>query len=107
MAADADQLANDALDPKKFDDVAKAIQQLTPEEAAHFADLLEKAIKRRKIQLFGYLLALVVVMVGMFAAMLVWARRDEGEFVGWVFFLPFLAVGVIFYVFGRWARSIK
>ncbi len=107
MAERADQLAEDALDPKKFDDVAKAVTQLTPEEAAHFANLLEKALKRRKVQLVGYLLALVVVLVGMFFAMGVWVTRDEGDFVGWVFFLPFLAVGIIFFVFGRWAKSIK
>jgi uncharacterized membrane protein len=100
----AEQLAAQALDPKKEDDVAKAISQLTPEEAAHFVDLLERAIKRRRIQLIGYITALVVLLVGMFFALAYYGSSEEGEFVGWVFFLPFIAVGLIFYLFGRWAN---
>jgi uncharacterized membrane protein len=103
----ADTLASDALDPKKFDDVARAIQQLSPQEAAHFAALLERSIKRRRIQLFGYLLSLVVVLVGMFLALAYWVTAEQGTFVGWVFLLPFVAVGIIFVVFGRWSASVK
>lgn len=100
----AEELANAALDPRKEADVARAISKLTPEEAAHFAELLERSIKRRKIQLVGYLLSLVVLLVGMFFALAYYGAYGEGRFVGWVFFLPFIAVGLIFYLFGRWAK---
>ena len=100
----AEELADAALDPRKEDDVAKAISQLSPEEAAHFVDLLERAIRRRRIQLIGYLSALAVLLVGMFLALAYYGAADEGTFVGWVFFLPFIAVGLIFYLFGRWAN---
>lgn len=103
----AEALAQEALDPKKEDDVAKAISQLTPEEAAHFVGVLEKAIRRRRIQLIGYLTSLAVLLVGMFFALVYYGAAEEGSFVGWVFFLPFLAVGAIFYVFGRWANRIR
>ena len=103
----AEVLANEALDPRKEDDVAKAISQLSPEEAAHFVEILERAIKRRRIQLIGYLTGLVVLLVGMFLALAVYGAADEGTFVGWVFFLPFIAVGLIFFVFGRWANRVR
>lgn len=105
--ARAEALAQDALDPKNQDDVARAISQLTPEEAAHFVGVLEKAIKRRRIQLIGYLLSLVVLLVGMVLALAYYGASEEGSFVGWVFFLPFLAVGALFYVFGRWANRVR
>jgi len=103
----AEALAAEALDPKKEDDVAKAISQLSPEEAAHFVALLERAIKRRRIQLIGYLISLVVLLVGMFFALAYYGAAEEGSFVGWVFLLPFIAVGAIFYAFGRWANRIQ
>jgi hypothetical protein len=103
----AEALANDALDPRKEDDVAKAISQLTPDEAAHFVEILERAIRRRRIQLIGYLTALVVLLVGMFFALAYYGAAEEGSFVGWVFFLPFIAVGVIFFLFGRWANRVR
>jgi uncharacterized membrane protein len=103
----AELLAAEALDPQKEDDVAKAVSQLTPEEAAHFVALLERAIKRRRIQLIGYLVALVVLMVGMFLALAYFGASEEGSFVGWVFLLPFVAVGAIFFVFGRWANRVR
>lgn len=100
----AEELASAALDPRKEDDVAKAISQLTPEEAAHFVELLERAIKKRRIQLIGYLCALVALLIGMLLAIAYYGAADKGTFVGWVFFLPFIAVGAIFYLFGRWAN---
>ena len=103
----AEVLANEALDPRKEDDVAKAISQLSPEEAAHFVEILERAIKRRRIQLIGYLTGLVVLLVGMFLALAVYGAADVGTFVGWVFVLPFIAVGLIFFVFGRWANRVR
>ena len=103
----AEALAKEALDPKKEDEVAKAISQLSPDEAAHFVAILERAIRRRRIQLVGYLTALVVLMVGMFLALAYYGAAEEGTFVGWVFFIPFIAVGLIFFAIGRWANRIR
>jgi hypothetical protein len=104
---DPDELAERALDPKNEDDVARAIAQLTPEQAEHFVGILERAIRRRRIQLIGYLVSLVVLLIGEFVALVVYGAADEGQFVGWVFFLPFLAVGLVLYIFGKWSASIK
>ena len=101
------KLATAALDPKNEDDVARAIAQLTPEEAAHFVAILERSIRKRRIQLIGYLIALVVLLVGEVAALAYYGAAPEGAFVGWVFFLPFLAIGLIFFAFGRWANRVQ
>jgi hypothetical protein len=103
----AEALAEEALDPKKHEDVARAISQLTPEEAAHFVQLLEASIRRRRVQLVGYLLSLVALLGGMVLALAYYGAADRGTFVGWVFFLPFVAVALIFFVFGRWAARIR
>lgn len=103
----ADALASDALDPAKLAAVEAAIKQLSPEEAQRFVDILEKAIRRRRIQLAGYLLSLVVLLLGMFAALVYVGRSGEGQFVGWVFLLPLLATGVVLVVFGKWANRIR
>ena len=102
-------LAADAatLDPKKIADVEAAIQKLTPEEAQHFLELIERALKRRRIQFGGYMTALVVLISSMTGALLYVGSAPPGRFVGWVFFVPFLAVGAIFWGFGRWANKYK
>jgi hypothetical protein len=100
-------LAERAMDPKNLSDVERAIQQLSPDEAQHFLKLLERGIKRRKIQMVGYMLALIVLLLGQFGAIVYYGAADEGTFVGWVFFLPFLAVGLVFWLFGRWARRLE
>lgn len=100
-------LAEAALDPKNEADVAKAISQLTPEEALHFLEMLERQVKSRRIQLFGYLTALFVMLVGTVIALVVVGRAPRGTFIGWVFFMPFIVVAVVLLVFGRWAKRVK
>jgi len=100
-------LAEAALDPKKEADVAKAISKLTPQEALHFLELLERQVKSRRIQLFGYLTALAVMLVGTVIALVFVGRAERGTFVGWVFFMPFIVVAVVLLGFGRWAKRVK
>ncbi len=100
-------LAARAMDPKQLAEVEAAIQQLTPDEAAHFLGLITRAIKRRKIQLVGYLFALVVLLGGQVGALVYFGMSSGGSSVGWVFLVPFLLVGVVFWLFGRWARQYE
>jgi len=103
----AEALAEAALDPKKEEDVARAISHLTPDEAAHFLTILERAIRKRRFQLVGYLVALFVLLVGEIGALWYYGSSNEGEFVGWVFFVPLVAVALIFVVFGHLANRTK
>jgi len=77
MASGADEMVDKAFDPKQQDVVAKAIEQLSPEEAGYFLDKLERAIRKRKIQLGGYLAAMVVWLFG-----IVWALFYYGVTLG-------------------------
>src|SRR5262245_48829097 len=63
------------------------------------------AIRKRKIQITGYLVAMVVWLVGMMFA-LAYVGMHDG-FVGWVFLAPFGFVGLVLYGFGKWADSVS
>ena len=99
-----DPLVAQAFQPKKHEDLARAIEKLSPEEAAFFLHKLERALRKRKIQITGYLVAMGVWLIGMMGA-LVYAGMHDG-FVGWVFVLPFGLVGLVLYGFGRWAERV-
>src|SRR6185503_3761454 len=106
MPANAEDMVEQAFDPKKQDGLARAIEQLSPEEAQYFLDRLERAIRKRKIQLTGYLAAMLVWLIGMVTALYVYGSSPEGTFVGWVFIVPFAAVGIILVAFGRWSERV-
>jgi hypothetical protein len=93
-----------AFDKDKHLELAKAVEKLTPDEAAFFLLKLEAAIRKRKIQIFGYLIAMLFWILGMMGA-LVYYGTAKG-FVGWVFLAPFLLVGVILFAFGKWADRV-
>ncbi len=85
-------------------DLAKAVAQLSPEEALFFLAKLEAVMNKRKLQLTGYLIAFVTWLIGTFLA-LVYFGMHEG-FVGWVFLIPFGFVGAILWLFGKWSDRV-
>ena len=97
-----DALVEGAFDKSKHEQVAAAIQKLTSEEAAFFLAKLERALKKRKIQIVGYLVAMVVWVIAMLGALAYFGLHDG--FVGWVFLVPFGFVGLVIYLFGRAAE---
>jgi hypothetical protein len=98
-------LVAQAFDAKiKNEELARAVEQLSPEEAAFFLHKLEMALRKRKIQITGYLVAMVVWLVAMTLA-LAYAGVHDG-FVAWVFLVPFGLVGAILYTFGKWAERV-
>lgn len=99
-----DPLVSKAFDKDKHEELAAAIQQLDPAEAAFFLKKLEAALKKRKMQIVGYLVAMFVWVVGMVFGLAYFGTH--GGFTGWVFLAPFAAVGVVLYGFGRWANRI-
>src|SRR5262245_46789667 len=103
---EADGLVDRVFDPKQHDAVAKAIQELSPDEAQYFLDKLERALRKRKIQLLGYLVAMVVWLAGMVFALGFYGMAAEGTFMGWVFIIPFTLVAVILIFFGKWADRV-
>ena len=104
--AGADDMVEQAFDPKQQDVVARAIEQLSPEEAQFFLGKLERAIRKRKLQLTGYLIAMVVWLIAMVVALYVYGTAPEGTFVGWVFIMPFGLVGLVLYIVGKYAERV-
>lgn len=98
------ELAEIALsnDPSRLDN---EIEHLTPEEAVVFLRLIEASLKKRRILIAGYLAALLFMVGGMLTAFYVYSQREPGEFLGWVFLIPFGLVAASLILFGRWARS--
>ncbi len=100
-----DPLVAKAFDRKQsHEELARAIAQLSPEEAAFFLHRLEMALRRRKIQLGGYLVAMVAWLAGMTLALIYYGMQDGSAV--WAFIAPFGFVGVILYGFGAWAERI-
>ena len=100
-----DPLVAQAFDASKHANLARAIEDLSPDEAAFFLDKLERALRKRKIQITGYLAAMAAWLIGMVIA-LVYAGSHDG-FVAWVFLVPFGLVGAMLYGFGRWANHVS
>jgi hypothetical protein len=90
-----------------IDETTAAIVKLSPDEAAFFLHKLEAANRKRRVQLWGYIAALIVWALTMIFALVYYAYSPPGVFVGWIFIVPFAAVGVLVLLFGKWADSIE
>ncbi|MEZ4368722.1 MAG: hypothetical protein R2939_20965 [Kofleriaceae bacterium] len=86
--------------------LADAVARMSNDEAAYFLAKLETALRRRKLQLVGQLVACVGAVIGLVVALAVYGGRSPGQFVGWVFLLPVGLAGLSLLVFGRWADRV-
>ncbi|HEY4055392.1 MAG TPA: hypothetical protein VGM39_02250 [Kofleriaceae bacterium] len=98
-AQDEDKLVAGVFDKSKHDQIAAAVKNLSSEEAEFFLWKLECAIRKRKIQITGYLVAIGLWAVGMFFALAYYGTHNG--FVGWAFLAPFAVVGVVLWLFGK------
>jgi hypothetical protein len=104
--SDEDPLVAKAFDRKSSqEDLVRAIAQLSPDEAAFFLHRLEVALRKRKIQLSGYLIAMVAWLVGMVMALVYFGMNDASA--AWAFIVPFGIVGLVLYGFGTWADRMS
>ena len=99
------ELAEQLNDPAFRERIEQAISALPPEKAAELVALLEASIRRRKIELFGYIASAVVLLLGMVIAVYTYGRAAHGQFIGWVFLAPLAAAGVIMIAVARWAAK--
>jgi hypothetical protein len=99
-----DPMIAKAFDAKEHGALAEAIENLSPDEAQFFLTKLEAALKKRRLQLIGYLVAMIVWLVGTVLALAYYGTHDG--FSGWVFLVPFAFVGLILFAFGRWAERV-
>src|SRR5580704_9245887 len=91
--AGEDPLVAAAFDKDRHGELARAVEQLTPDEAQFFLDKLERALRRRRLQFIGYLVAMLAWAAGMLVALAAYGLSADGHFMGWVFLAPFALVG--------------
>lgn len=84
-----------------------ALDKLSPQEAEMFVRALELTMKKRRIMMFGYLSAALLMVIGFLWAFYMYGTHDQHKFIGWVFLVPFTIAGISFIVFGRIAKGIK
>ena len=99
-----DPLVAKAFEKDKALELARAIEKLNPDEAQFFLEKLECAIKKRKVQITGYLVAIGVWVTAMIFGLAYYGTHDG--FTGWVFLLPFALVGLVLWIFGMVATNI-
>lgn len=97
----SDRLVAKAFGRSSEHDLADAVGKLSPREAEVFLRKLEAALRKRKIMLSGYLVAMVVWVIAMAGALAYFGMASG--FVGWVLLAPFALVGLILWWFGAWA----
>jgi hypothetical protein len=97
-----DPLVAKAFGAGSQEDLAKLIGNLNQAEADYFLKKLEAALRKRKIMLSGYIIAMVAWVVGMVCALAYFGIASG--FTGWVFLVPFLIVGLILWLFGTLAE---
>jgi hypothetical protein len=88
-------------------DLGEILANLTTEEAEMFLAALELTMRKRRVQLLGYLATLVLLLFGILWAFWMYGNRDPDQFIGWVFLIPPAAAGLSLYLFGRMSRSLK
>lgn len=88
------------------DEVAEAIRKLPPEKAAHFLRELERAVIKSRVQLWGYVLGLVVWLVSMVLALAYYGGRQAGEFRGWALLVPFGTLALVLWLAGLIADRV-
>lgn len=84
------------------EDLESLIGNLNPTEADYFLKKLEAALRKRKIMLSGYIVAMVAWLVGMVCAIAYFGMASG--FTAWVFLVPFAIVGLILWIFGGLAE---
>ena len=87
--------------------VLLGVANLSPDDAQKVLEVLEKAMKRRRIQLLGYLVAAFVLVVGMIGALYYYGSQEGEGFVGWAFLIPLGLCGVVLIAFGKWSERYR
>lgn len=94
--------------PLQFDPkvIAEAIATLSPEEAMVFMAHMDGALKQRRLQLTGYVVAALLWAVSMAVALYLYGTAARGTFITWVFLVPFGILGGVMWMFGRLADKL-
>jgi hypothetical protein len=89
-------------------ELARKLQELTPEQADLFVRALHLAMRKRRILIVGYIAAAISMVLGWLWALYIYGKtRDGGVFTAWLFLVPPALAGIILVTFGRISRRIR
>ncbi|MBZ0236225.1 MAG: hypothetical protein K8M05_28115 [Deltaproteobacteria bacterium] len=100
-------LAERLADPAFRAQIEEGLKNMPPEKAAELVAMLEDSLRRRKIELIGYLGAALVLLVGMVIALYVYGSSDRESFVTWIFLVPMGLAGLVMWLVGRWSNAAR
>jgi hypothetical protein len=98
-------LSDKLNDPAFRAQIEEGLKNMPPEKAAELVAMLEASLRRRKIELYGYLGAAVVMVVGMVVALYIYGATDHGNFMSWIFLIPMGLAGAVMWFVGRWSNK--
>jgi hypothetical protein len=101
----AADLAERLADPEFRAQIEEGLKKMPPEKAAELLAMLEASLRRRKIELIGYIGAAVILLVGMVVALYIYGASDGGNFMTWIFLIPMGLAGFVMWIVGRWSTA--
>jgi hypothetical protein len=100
-------LADRLADPAFQQDIERAVRELPPERAAELVTMLEASLRRRRLELYGYVGAALIVLLGLIGGLVIMGSGKGGTFMGWIFFIPIGLAGLVMWLVGRRARTAQ
>lgn len=100
-------LADRLNDPAFRAQIEEGLKNMPPEKAAELVAMLEDSLRRRKLELLGYLGAALVLLVGMIVALYVYGSSDHRDFMSWIFLVPMGLAGLVMWLVGRWSNAAR
>jgi len=89
-------------------ELARKLEQLTPEQAEMFVRALHLAMRKRRVLLAGYLATAIALVIGWLWALYIYGKTSgSGDFLAWVFLVPPALAAIILVSFGRIARRLR
>ena len=89
-------------------ELARKLEQLTPEQAELFVRALRLAMRKRRVLIVGYLATAFSLVLGWLWALFIYGKTSgSGEFMGWVFLVPPAVAAVVMVLFGRISRRLR
>jgi hypothetical protein len=103
--AKAEGIHEKLADPAFRAQIEEGLKNMPPEKAAELVAMLEASLRRRKIELYGYIAAAVVLLVGMIVSLYIYGATDHGDLMTWIFLIPMGLAGGVMWSIGRWADA--
>jgi hypothetical protein len=89
-------------------ELARKLEELTPEQAELFVRALELAMRKRRVLIAGYIAAALSLVLGWLWALYIFGKTTgSGQFMAWVFLVPPLLAAIVLVTFGRISRRLR